>query len=477
MTPSLASLTGSGRVRAGALWGTVLALGALCGALTSQGQPWLGYAVLVALAYVAAVAVRPTLGVVGVVAVVYLLPFGVAPAPFGGIKPSLLDITLSLVLGIWVLRTLAERRDAIVLTPAGPAVLAFLGIMVTALLLSQDTVTAEVFRFFVKAVNSVLLYFTVVNVLRSGSDLVLVGRMLLLAAGGAAAAAVGLYLAPPGLATDLLLSLGRVGYPSGEKLLRYIADTETLRAIGTAVDPNVLGGMMAVALPLVTAQVADARPVLRRRWTLPLLGLVAAALALTYSRGAWFGAATGVMFLAGVRYRRLWLAGGVAGAGVVASPPGQQLLDRFFSGVTFTDRAAQMRLGEYKDALRLIAQYPVFGVGFGQAPSLDLYVASSSIYLLIASQMGLVGVAAFLLCVGLVLHGAWRAAGRLSHPQLPGLMLGVGAGVLGALSAGLFDHYFFNLQFPHTIALLWLFLGLLAALAQQAQSSASPSGG
>jgi len=221
----------------------------------------------------------------------------------------------------------------------------------------------------------------------------------------------------------------------------------------------------------VVAQVADARPVLRRRWALPLLGLVAAALALTYSRGAWFGAAAGVVFLAGVRYRRLWVAGGVAGAALVASPPGQQLLDRFFSGVTFTDRAAQMRLGEYKDALRLIAQYPVFGVGFGQAPSLDLYVASSSIYLLIASQMGLVGVAAFLLCVGLVLHGAWRAAGRLSHPQLPGLMLGVSAGVLAALSAGLFDHYFFNLQFPHAIAMLWLFLGLLAALARQARSA------
>ena len=68
-------------------------------------------------------------------------------------------------------------------------------------------------------------------------------------------------------------------------------------------------------------------------------------------------------------------------------------------------------LVEYRQALELIAQYPVFGVGFGASPSVDLPVGVSSMYLTVAEQMGLVGLAAFLLAVGAALFqglGAWR---------------------------------------------------------------------
>ncbi|MCL6650381.1 MAG: hypothetical protein K6U89_18945 [Chloroflexi bacterium] len=37
---------------------------------------------------------------------------------------------------------------------------------------------------------------------------------------------------------------------------------------------------------------------------------------------------------------------------------------------------------------------------------------------------------------------------------------GATAAVTAALVAGIFDHYFFNLYFPQTIALFWLTMGL-----------------
>ena len=40
-----------------------------------------------------------------------------------------------------------------------------------------------------------------------------------------------------------------------------------------------------------------------------------------------------------------------------------------------------------------------------------------------------------------------------------------------ALVAGLFDHYFFNLNFPHMVGLLWLLLGLLVVLERICRSS------
>jgi O-antigen ligase len=75
-------------------------------------------------------------------------------------------------------------------------------------------------------------------------------------------------------------------------------------------------------------------------------------------------------------------------------PPAQTYVAHLVEGLMLQDRATLMRLGEYKDALALISRYPWFGVGFGGSPDADLYVGVSSLYLLMAEIMGVVGVAA-----------------------------------------------------------------------------------
>jgi hypothetical protein len=37
------------------------------------------------------------------------------------------------------------------------------------------------------------------------------------------------------------------------------------------------------------------------------------------------------------------------------------------------------------------------------------------------------------------------------------------AALAGAMVAGVLDHYLFNLNFPHAVALFWLYLGLAVA--------------
>jgi polysaccharide biosynthesis protein PslJ len=46
--------------------------------------------------------------------------------------------------------------------------------------------------------------------------------------------------------------------------------------------------------------------------------------------------------------------------------------------------------------------------------------------------------------------------------DLSAILLGLSASVAGILVGGLFDHYFFNLDFPHSVSIFWLFLGLTA---------------
>jgi len=119
-----------------------------------------------------------------------------------------------------------------------------------------------------------------------------------------------------------------------------------------------------------------------------------------------------------------------------------------------------MRLGEYKDALALISRYPWFGVGFAGSPDADLYVGVSNLYLLMAEEMGVVGVISFLIVVGSFLARLWRTWRRTVDPRMEALLLGLAAAVVGVMVGGFLDHYLFNLVYPHISALFWTFLGL-----------------
>jgi O-antigen ligase len=215
-----------------------------------------------------------------------------------------------------------------------------------------------------------------------------------------------------------------------------------------------------VSTLLVAAQAIASHPILPRAG-LVLMGIVmVAAIALTYSRSAWVGLAAGLAYLAVVKERRLLLVGALALGGLLLLPQTQPFVGRFTAGLELRDQATLMRLDEYRNALAIIEQYPFFGIGFGDAPSIELSVGVSSLYLLVAEQMGLVGLAAFLVLIlvagvaGLQVH-APRASPRWAT------LSGLQAALVGALVAGLFDHYFFNLRFPHMVALFWLLLGLL----------------
>src|SRR5262249_33947058 len=194
------------------------------------------------------------------------------------------------------------------------------------------------------------------------------------------------------------------------------------------------------------------------------LALTLAALLLTYSRGSLIGFLAGCAVIATLRCRRLWLIGGLILAALFLS--GQLASSGFVahlqSGVEGNDPAAAMRLGEYKDAVRLISAYPWFGVGFGAAPDVDLYVGVSSIYLLIAENAGLVGLAIWCWAMGSILVRGARHVLTASE-ETSTLMVACLGALASALVAGLFDHHFADIHFPHVTALVWLIAGLLMA--------------
>lgn len=443
--------------------GLGILVGAALGVVVAAASPLYTVAGLIGLIAVACVLSDVRFALFGFIGVATLLPFATIPLHLGPATPTLVDFCLVSVLLIWVFRLLADRQEQLRSSGIDLPVLLFIGVCFTSFVLgtAYQTTTSDV-HLFGELLDSIVFFFGITQCVR---DLTTVRRLLQgFVAGGALAAAIaiGLYYLPASAATALLRPLSHIGYPA-TNILQYIAGTSTQRAIGTSIDPNILGATLmmcgVIAVGLLIA------PFSRRRrfFLLVALALMLAALLLTYSRGSLIGFLAGCAVIATARYRRLWLIGGLL---IVIVALSSQLSDssvvtHLESGIEVKDKAAAMRLGEYKDALRLISQYPWLGVGFGGAPEINLYVGVSSIYLLLAEQVGVVGLAVWLWAMGTIVLRGLRWCLR-SRDEASRLALACLAALVSALVAGLVDHHFVDMHFPHVVAMVWMIVGLLA---------------
>ena len=414
-------------------------------------------------------------GYLALIAIVCLLPFGALPVNLG-FKPTFLDLVVAALFFVWLLRRVTGKQGKLIGVPVGLPILIFLALALASFVagLGHAPLTQTVARHFAEILLSIALFFMVVDTVRDEARLAKYVRAVMIAGCIASIVAVVLYALPDRVATEALSRLRVFGYPEGPGVLRYIRDDASLpqRATGTSVDPNVLGGLLLMTLALGVSQVFGARPVMRRRWTLPIVAAMAVALVLTFSRGSFVGAGAALLGLGLLRYRRIIPLLAVVVVVMLILPQTQGYVVHFFQGVQGEDLATQMRFGEYRDALILIGRYPALGVGFTGSPDLDTYLGVASVYLLIAQHMGLAGVAAFVL-VMLTLYGwAWRARRAVrARPALEPMWWGLHAALAGALVGGLFDHYFFNLDFHHSVTFFWLFVGLAASATRRAVGS------
>lgn len=406
-------------------------------------------------------------GLYATLGVAILLPFASIPVNLG-FNPTFLDLALLALFTMWFARVMTRQDEDFhfQFTFLGAPLAAFMTLAVFSFVIgmSHAGLQQQVARQFAEILLAMATYFLIVNVVRTRERLTRVMRWIIIA--GAVSAALGIlfYFLPHDLTIRALSLLRYVKYPDGPGVLRFINDDTagTLRAVSTSVDPNVLGGLMILMAGLTAPQVLSARPILPRWFIFTAVGAMFLCLVLTFSRGAFLGFGVSLALIALAKYRRLIP---ILALGMIIfwfMPITQAYIAHLLDAFAGADRATQMRLGEYKDALELISRYPIFGVGFLGSPDLDTYVGVSSVYLLMAEQMGLVGVAAFLLTMGIFFWNALQAwlDGLKNDALLAPMLLGVCAALLGAMIAGIVDHYFFNLDFPHSVTLFWTYVGL-----------------
>jgi len=404
------------------------------------------------------------LGLVAFIGLICLLPFAALPINVG-FSPTFLDLAFGALFFVWLSRIATHKDDAFLTDPPTVGVLSFVALAIAAFIagLAHAPLTANVVRRFAEILLSLLIFLLVINAVRTEQHL----RVLVLAliVAGALAALVGivLYYLPQHLSIRLLSTLRIVRYPAESDVLRYIEDdpNNPLRATSTSIDPNVLGGMLIFVTTLAATQFVAARPILPRFPLGIMLGLMFLCMILTYSRSSFAGLMAAIGLLGLIRYRRLLWIGLLTVAFLLLLPPAQAYVQHFIDGLTSTDLATQMRWGEYKDAATLIGRHPWLGVGFAGTPEIDTYLGVSSVYLLIAEEMGLLGLAAFIATLVSFLWRSFSAYRRCPRDStLEPLLLGTSLAVVGAMTGGILDHYLFNLSFPHASSLLWLMVGL-----------------
>lgn len=439
-----------------------LGLGLVAGALSAFFSPIFAIAAVIGLVILGLMIASPQMNLLVLVGVITLLPFGVVPVRFG-LTLSLLEFTLIVLFAIWGLRMIAGAGELLEGSPLNALVIVFMGLAVFSFILgiSQSSDSTTIHNFF-KMMLAIVLFFVVLSSVRRREQVELIVKALII--GGAASAVIGLslYVIDHSLAIRLLSALSVIGYPSGADVLRFTEDNPALplRATSTSVDPNSFGGLLVAVFAVTATQFLSKARLLPRYITLPAVGLVAGCILLTNSRAAWLGVAVALVVLATLKYRWLWLVLAAGAVGVLAMGIGGHFLDRFIAGIQLQDQATQMRLAEYQNALEIIRQYPFFGVGFGRAPQIDLTTGVSSVYLAIGERMGLVGLLAFLVILATYFVKTIGTLFHLADERWQGMQLGFIAAVAGAMTVGVLDHYYFNIEFPHMVALFWLILAL-----------------
>jgi O-antigen ligase len=431
-------------------------------------------------------------GFVALIGVVCLLPFAALPVKIG-FTPTFLNLVLAVLFAVWLARLTAPlppnpggetvllppvlggrggragQKKEFVTSPLALPIVIFLFLALVSFVagLAHASPTPNAVRRFAEIVMGIALFFVTVNCVRTRGELEQLVLIIILGGFGAALIGVVLYFLPQALTVRLLSALRIFNYPAGWGVLRFIEDDPLLpmRAIGTSVDPNILGGLLILVASLTVPQLFTRRPLLKRWLAAAILAVMGLCLVLTFSRGSMAGLGCALALLAVVKYRRLLPVLIIAGLLILLLPQTREYIVHFIEGVQFQDLASQMRLGEYKDAFILISRYPWIGVGFVGAPDIDIYLGVSSLYLLIAEEMGLVGLGVFLVIMVLFFRYTWRSWKSMKHdPCLEAILLGLQTAVVGGLVGGILDHYLFS--FPHAVALFWLYIGLGVAAAR-----------
>ena len=483
-----------------------LVAGGLLVSLVATWNPLVAMAAAGLAVVVLASIVKPDLATFTVLFVLYS-NLAVVASRFHGV-PKVVAGLFPLLLGIPLASDLILRRKRLIVTPALPLLLLFLGVQILGMAFSKNL---EVTRatVFTLVFEGMLIYFLVTNVVRTPRTLRLAAWALLLA--GAISAIVPCYQQLTGTPHRNYGGLGQVtdaGFRTGE--VSSQGEVRQFRLAGPIGEQNRYAQNMLMLLPLGLFVFLGESSRRLRILALLFTGLAGCGLLLSFSRGSAVGfllVVVSMLFLRTITLRQLGIILVPVALALAALPQYRTRMSTLTetamlaasSGLASQEMESSMkrRVTEMVAAGAVFVDHPTIGVG----PGMFKYYSAEygnrlglrritetrkahSLYLEVAAESGILGVLCFFSAVALTLQRLVVSRKRLleSRPgespeerrerlRLACLVAGFMLALIAYLATGLFLHLAY-------IRFFYLMLALAGAAAGIAMAQCgSPSFG
>jgi len=215
----------------------------------------------------------------------------------------------------------------------------------------------------------------------------------------------------------------------------------------------------------------------QRVWPGIAVPALAVALAVTFTRNAWVGAALAIGCLLAIRDRRLLAVLPIVALVFFIAAP-EALRNRALSTFDPAHPSNRDRIAMWTIGKRIVADYPLVGVGPDRVKTVyvryrpEAYVNPTNPHLhnvpiQIAAERGLPALALWIWFIAVALRDLWR---QLRRGPMEAVAAAGFAAVIAMLAAGLFEYNFGDSEF------LMLLLGLMTLPFAAARSGATASG-
>jgi putative inorganic carbon (hco3(-)) transporter len=338
----------------------------------------------------------------------------------------------------------------------------YTAVLIASAFVASDT-QLSLFQIFLM-VEMLFLYIYVAGVINSRGEIVSI--LFLLLAGGLIESIYMLVVAAVGHEFAFVRELG-----IKTVIFLPMRPGEFTRPGGTIGGPNYAAAYLGILITLALAIRQMNVPSFLRRLTIPLIALATLALAVTFSRGGWLELLLSVTVLIGAR----WLRDGISRKAILTAVVAITLIvlclivpNPISQRLSADDNgAAHARVPLMHLALRVIAANPVLGVGANNFTAvMDDYAGSEfrsewiytvhNEFLLVCSETGVIGLAAYLWIYLSIIRRSWRLW-KTQDEMFAALGLGIVAGFCGFLS-----HMFVDIfSDGGLLHLIWLFAALI----------------
>jgi putative inorganic carbon (HCO3(-)) transporter len=277
----------------------------------------------------------------------------------------------------------------------------------------------------------------------------------------------------------IIAAYGVLGYTTVNMPAKWIDSSMfgeiASRATSTFENPNMLATYLVITAPFIWRYLKKDGVSIKGKIIAAIGSIISiACIVLTWSRGGWIGVVVAAIFFCLINYRyalQYLVAIGLLSPVWIAFLP-SNIFGRLTSIGNLADSSTYYRLFTWKGSLKMLLEYFPGGIGVGESAFAQVYpfysyvgvettVHSHNLFLEIAIELGVVGLAIFLIILFMGLQRGFGCIKQNSKNRTTVCTVSAGiAGLFGAFAHGMVDHIWYNYR---VFFVFWIVLAFVCA--------------